>query len=92
MSFNNVRVATKLWLAVGVIVASLALLIGLGAARLATLQADSDVKLSQLNLRVKAVTTWAGLTESNSIRTLASVTATFDSGIEPVLMKEIAAT
>jgi methyl-accepting chemotaxis protein len=92
MSFNNLRVATKLWLGVGVIMAALAVLIGFAAFRMSSLQADSDVKQSELNARVKAVTTWAGLTETNSIRTLAVITATFDSGIEPALNNAIAAT
>jgi methyl-accepting chemotaxis protein len=92
MNFNNLRVATKMWIGVGVMVVSLALLLGFAAFRLASLQADSDLRQSQLNMRVKAVTTWAGLTESNSIRTLAAITATFDSGVEPALTTDIAAT
>ncbi len=92
MTFNNLRVATKLWFGVAVIVVSLALLIAFAAFRMARLQADSDAQQSQLNTRVKAVTMWAGLTEANAIRTLAVITATFDSGVEPVLKTEIAAT
>ncbi|NDP40402.1 MAG: HAMP domain-containing protein [Rhodoferax sp.] len=92
MSFNNLRVATKLWFGVAVIVVSLALLIAFAAFRMASLQADSDATQSQLNARVKAVTTWTGLTEANAIRTLAVITATFDSGVEPALKSEIAAT
>jgi len=91
MSFNNLRVATKLWLGVGVIIAALAMLIGFSAFKLASLQADSDVKQSQLNMRVKAVTTWAGLTETNSIRTMALITA-YDPGVEAALATAIAAT
>ena len=91
MSFNNLRVATKLWLGVGVIVAGLAMLIGFAAFKLASLQADSDAKQSELNMRVKAVTTWAGLTETNSIRTMALITA-YDPGVEAALATAIAAT
>ena len=91
MKFNNLRVATKLWLGVGVIVVSLVLLIGLAAFRLASLQAESDMQLGALNTRIKAASTWAGLTETNAIRTLAMI-ASYDPGIEATLAKDIAAT
>ena len=92
MSFNNLRVATKLWFGVAVFVVSLGILIAFAALRMSALQVDSDAQQSLLNTRVKAVTTWAGLTEANAIRTLAVITATFDSGVEPALKTEIAAT
>ncbi|MES2878375.1 MAG: methyl-accepting chemotaxis protein [Pseudomonadota bacterium] len=91
MNFNNLRVATKLWLSVGLIVGSMALMIGLAAFRLSSLQADLDLQETQLNTRIKAVTTWAGLTESNSIRTLAMISA-YDTTIEAALKADIAAT
>ena len=92
MSFNNLRVATKLWFGVAVFVVSLGILIAFAALRMSALQVDSDAQQSLLNTRVKAVTTWVGLTEANAIRTLAVITATFDSGVEPALKTEIAAT
>ena len=91
MSLNNLRVATKLWLTVGVIIVLLASLTGLAAFKLGSLQAESDARLGALNTRIKAVSTWAGLTESNSIRTLAMITA-YDSGVEAALASAIAAT
>ena len=91
MSLNNLRVATKLWLTVGVIIVSLASLTGFAAFRLVSLQAESDARINELNTRIKAVSTWAGLTDANSIRTLAMITA-YDSGVEAALTKAIAET
>jgi len=91
MQFNNMRVATKLWLGVGVIVGSMALMVGLAALRLASLQSDLDLKQNQLTTRIKSVSIWSGLTESNSIRTLAMISA-YDTSIEAALKSEITAT
>ena len=91
MSLNNLRVATKLWLSIVVIVGAMALMVGTAAYRLGSLQADLDLKQNQLNSRIKAVSTWAGLTESNSLRTLAMVSA-YDTSIESLLKTDIAAT
>ncbi|MEI8169024.1 MAG: methyl-accepting chemotaxis protein [Rhodoferax sp.] len=91
MNLKNLRVATKLWLGVLLIVVSLVLMIGTSAFRLSALQSQSDDKLGALNLRSKAVSTWAGLTESNSIRTLALISA-YDATIEATLKTDIAAT
>jgi len=91
MNFNNLRVSTKLWLAVGGIVLTLAVLIGFVTVRLVSLQAQADVKLGALHARVTGASTWAGLTEANAARTVASV-ATFDPGVEERLKADIAAT
>ncbi len=91
MNTANLRVATKLWLGVGVIMAAIMLLNGFAVFRLNGLQSESDAKQTQLNSRIKAVSTWAGLTEANSIRTLALVTA-YDPGVEDALKTAITAT
>ena len=91
MNLKNLRVATKLWLGVLLIVVSLVLMIGTSAFRLSSLQSQADEKLGALNLRSKAVSTWAGLTESNAIRTLALISA-YDANIEATLKTDIAAT
>jgi methyl-accepting chemotaxis protein len=91
MSFNNLRIATKLWLTVGVIIVSLAALTGFSAFRLISLQTQSDAELDALNMRIRAATTWAGLTEANAIRTIAMITS-YDPGVEESLSKAIAAT
>ncbi len=91
MNLNNLRVATKLWLGVGVIVAALSMLIGFAAFRVASLQTESDVGLGALNTRIKAASTWAGLTEANAIRTLAMITS-YDPGVEASLKAAIGET
>ncbi len=91
MSINNLRVATKLWLAVAIIVISLASLIGFAALRSARLQAETETLLAGMNARVKAANTWAGLTEANAARTLAVMT-TFDPSVEGLFNDAIAAT
>jgi len=91
MNFNNLRVATKLWSAVIAIVISLVLLIGFAAFRQASLQAQVDTKLHALNARIKAASTWAGLTEANAARTVAAITA-FDPSVEERLKADIATT
>jgi methyl-accepting chemotaxis protein len=72
---NNFRIATKLWLTVGLIIISLASLIGFSAFKLLNLQTESEARLSGLSARVKAVSTWAGLTETNSLRTMSMITS-----------------
>ncbi len=91
MNFNNMSVATKLWLAVSAIVLSLALLIGFAAVRSARLQAETSVTLQALSDRVKAANVWAGLAETNAVRTRAVIT-TFDPGIEEAFTDAMAAT
>jgi len=91
MNFNNVSVATKLWLAVSAIVLSLALLIGFAAVRSARLQTETSVTLQALSDRVKAANVWAGLAETNAVRTRAVIT-TFDPGIEEAFTDAMAAT
>lgn len=91
MSINNLRVATKLWLAVGVIVIALASVIGFSAVRSARLQAQTDTLLGGMNARVKAANTWVGLTEANAARTLAVIT-TFDPAVEALFNDAIVAT
>jgi methyl-accepting chemotaxis protein len=91
MNFNNLRVSNKLWLAVGAIVVSLGLVVGLAAMRLNTLQDQSNQTLKAFEERVKAASTWAGLTEANAARTV-SLILTFDPGVEGKLTADIVAT
>ncbi len=91
MNFNNMSVATKLWLAVSAIIVSLVVLIGFAAVRSARLQAETDVTLHALSERVKAANTWAGLAEANAVRTRAVIT-TFDPGIEAAFTDAMVAT
>ncbi len=91
MKSSNLQVATKLWLAVAVIILALTTLIAFAGVRSARLQAESELTLRGLNERVKAASTWAGLTEANAARTVAMI-LTFDPGIEERLARDIKAT
>jgi len=91
MNFVHLRVATKLWVGVGVIVGSMAILLGLAGFRMASLQSQSDTRLGEITTRVKLANVWAGLTETNSIRTLAMVVS-WDPKMETAMATSIAAT
>lgn len=91
MNFKNMHVATKLWLAVGTIVVVLAVVLGFSAWRLIDLQEQADSRLGNVDKRVAAASTWAGLTEANAARTVALI-AIFDPSVEERLKKDIADT
>ena len=56
MSFNDLRVSTKLWLAASAILIALLLLVGFVGARQASLQAQTDTSLRNLNAKARAAT------------------------------------
>jgi len=91
MNLNSLRIATKLWLAVGAIVVALAALMGFAAIKLASLQAQSDAMLGGMNARVKAASTWTGLTEANAARTLAVILSA-EPAVQTAFKDAIAAT
>ncbi|MBY0412042.1 MAG: methyl-accepting chemotaxis protein, partial [Burkholderiaceae bacterium] len=63
----------KLWTAVTLIVVLLVAVVAFEGYRSATLSAESDVVLQDAVARHDAVVRWAGLTETNAVRTLAVV-------------------
>lgn len=69
----NFRVATKLWLGVGALVGSVALLLGVALVQMNALQSQSDLRLAEMTERMNLTHVWTGLTEANSVRTLAMV-------------------
>ncbi len=91
MNYRNMHVATKLWLGVIVIIVSLTALIAFAGTRSARLQAESELMLRALNSRVNAVSSWAGLTEANAVRTV-SLVQTFDPVVEGRMSEEIKVT
>ena len=91
MNFVHLRVATKLWAGVGIIVGAMAVLLGLAGFQMASLQSQSDVRLGEITARVKLANVWSGLTETNSIRTLAMVVS-WDPKMEVTLVTAVAAT
>ena len=73
MSFKNMRVATKIWVAVGLIMLALvALLVGTSM-RAAAQQQQMDTTLADLNIRAKAAHEWFTQTLANSVRVTAAV-------------------
>ena len=91
MNLRNIHVATKLWLAVGVIIVCLSLLIAFAAARSARLNAESEDIMRSINARVALSGNWVGLTEANAARTVAMI-LTFDPGVESRMAEDIKAT
>ena len=71
MTFNNMRLATKLWCATGAIILGLLLVIGYAAIRSASDRAVSAAALEGATVKIKAVNQWAVLTEVNTVRSLA---------------------
>ncbi len=91
MNLNNMRIATKLWLAVGLILLALVALVLGASSRSNRIQAESDLSLAQLDARLKAANRWMSLTETNAARTLALVTST-EATVEAAFKDAIAAT
>ena len=71
--FQQLKMGHKLWLAVTVIVVLLVAVVGFSGYRSAKTRADADVILQATVQRHDAVVQWAGLTETNAVRTLALV-------------------
>nr|WP_315229667.1 methyl-accepting chemotaxis protein [uncultured Albidiferax sp.] len=76
MNFSNLRVAAKLWLAVGAIVAALLVVAGVAGYRSMALQAQSQTAQSAMDQRVIQSIRWAGLTSLNAARAEASLLST----------------
>ncbi|WP_367846761.1 methyl-accepting chemotaxis protein [Rhodoferax sp. WC2427] len=73
MNFSNLRVAAKLWLAVGAIVVALLVLAGVAGYRSMALQARTQTSQAAMDQRVLQSTRWAGLTSLNALRAEASL-------------------
>jgi methyl-accepting chemotaxis protein len=71
MFLQNLRLASKLWLATVLIVLGIALVVGYTAIRSASDRAESNVALDKLNNRVRLSIEWAGLTQANAARSQA---------------------
>nr|WP_315240513.1 methyl-accepting chemotaxis protein [uncultured Albidiferax sp.] len=76
MNFSNLRVAAKLWLAVGAIVVALLVLAGVAGYRSMVLQAQTHDAQLAMDQRVIQSTRWAGLTSLNAVRAEASLLST----------------
>ena len=91
MSFNNLRVATKLWTAVAAIMLALILLL-LGTSMRASAQQElMDATLAELNTRTQVANQWYAATLANSVRVTAVVISS-DPAIETTFKSAIADT
>ncbi|MEK8048961.1 methyl-accepting chemotaxis protein [Ideonella sp. DXS22W] len=72
MNLQNLRIAAKLWLVVGLFIAALLALIGFAALRSAASQADADRVLGQAELKIHLAGEWSGLTDATVSRVIAA--------------------
>jgi len=84
MSFQNLRIGTRLWLAVGVFISALVALIVFAALRSAHLAAHAEAVQGLADNKIAVAARWSGLTEVTVARALAgqisaddAVSATF---------------
>lgn len=73
MRFNNLRITTKLWLALSALIVALAAMIGFAGWRSAKLQTRADALTMQTDAKVRTADHWARLAESTIIRIQAGV-------------------
>jgi len=71
MSFQDLRLASKVWLSATLIMLGMVLVVGFTAVQAASNRAESSVALDKLNTRVKAAMRWAALSQTNAARTQA---------------------
>ena len=91
MNFNNIRLAAKLWIATGILVLGLCLVMGFTAIRTAQDRADSTAQLALLSTKAQLTNRWAALTETNAARSQAILLSS-DPAVEAGLKGPIAAT
>ncbi len=91
MNFSNLRVAAKLWLAVGAIVVALLVLAGVAGYRSMKLQADTQAAQLAMDQRVIQSTRWAGLTNLNAVRAEAALLSS-DPGVAAAFKEPTVAT
>ncbi|RUP25240.1 MAG: HAMP domain-containing protein [Curvibacter sp.] len=87
----NLKMATKLWLAVALIIIALLGVIGFSAYRSAAVQAESDRQTAAYAARIDKATRWAGLTQANAARTY-SILLSADPALAGALKETIANT
>lgn len=91
MNFNNLRLATKLWVSTGLIILALLFVIGFAAGRSAKDRAESGVVLEAASAKIKMANQWASLTEVNAARSLA-VTLSSEPSLSEAFKEDMAST
>jgi methyl-accepting chemotaxis protein len=84
MNFQNLRIGTRLWVAVGLFLSVLIALIVFAAVRGAQMQSLSDSALTLADTKIRLASQWSGLTESAVSRVLANAINT-DAAVSGVL-------
>jgi methyl-accepting chemotaxis protein len=69
MNMQNLRLTSKLWMSVTIIVLAMLAVVGYTAYRTASDRVESDQALDKLNRRVKAALQWSSLSQTNAART-----------------------
>ena len=94
MSMNRLKIASKLWLSITIMVAGLVLVAGIGLSRSSSILAEGRAAQSTSLQLVQITTEWVGLTESNSARNQAlvlsaepAIIATFKPSVEAAVGK-----
>jgi len=72
MRFQNLRIAAKLWLAVGLFVAALTALIAFAAVKSSVSQARATAMLTEAETKVGIAARWTALTEATVARAIAA--------------------
>jgi len=76
MGLNRLKIATKLWVFIGLVLALLSSIAGVGLVRSAGILAEGRAQQEVAYKMVQVVTRWAGLTETNAARNLAIIIST----------------
>ena len=68
MDFNRLKIATKLWVFIGLIFALLVSIAGVGLARSGSILGEGRAQQMVAHQMVQVATRWNGLTETNAVR------------------------
>jgi len=88
MNMHNLRLTSKLWLSVTIIVLAMLAVVGYTGYRTASDRVESDQALDKLNKRVRAALQWSSLSQVNAARTQAlmlSADPALEAGLKPAM-------
>jgi methyl-accepting chemotaxis protein len=91
MNLNRIKIATKLWAFIVVILVLLVVIAGVGLARSAAILGEGRIKQEVAYEIVQVSTRWSGLTETNAARNQAIIVSG-DSALAAVFKPAVAAT
>jgi len=91
MKMNNMKIGTRMWLGVGLLILSITALIGYANWRTAVVQAQSTVRIAAIDDKLRIAIEWAALTENNRTRTYATMISN-EASVETALAPAMADT